>query len=95
MSWDSKIREAVNQPKYDRVYNLKYSQFLSCHNNWIIIFFFDDGTYEEDYKHINLTITDGHVMNRSWIIMEGNFGTIDTGYYSCYGYYIIKFSSCP
>ena len=48
LSWDSKIREAVNQPKYDRVYNWKYSQFLCFHNNWIIIIFLDDGTYEED-----------------------------------------------
>ena len=27
--------------------------------------------------------------------MEGNYGAIDTDYYSCHGCYIIKFSSSP
>ena len=31
--WDSKIKELVNQPRYGRVYYLKYSQILGCCNN--------------------------------------------------------------
>ena len=45
ISWNSKIKEAVNQPRYSRVYNFKYSQIIGCHNNWIIIKFVDDGIY--------------------------------------------------
>ena len=35
ISWDHKIKEAVNQPRYGRVYNFKYSQILGCRNNWV------------------------------------------------------------
>ena len=90
-----KIKGAVNQPRYGRVYNLKSSQILGCHNNWIIIIVFDDGTDEEDYKHINLTILDGNMMNMSLIIVEGNYSDIDDDDYTCHGYYIIIFSSYP
>ena len=31
--WGSKIKELVNHPRCDRVYNCKYYQNLSCHNN--------------------------------------------------------------
>ena len=34
-------------------------------------------------------------MNMYLIVMEGNYGAIDTDYYSCHGCYIIKFSSSP
>ena len=57
--------------------------------------FLDDGTYEEDCKHINITFLDGNVMNMYWIITEENFSTIDTDDSSCHGYHIINFSSCP
>ena len=57
--------------------------------------FFDDGTDEEYYEHINRTIIDGNVMNIYLIIMEGKYGAIGTDYYSFHGYYIIKFSSSP
>ena len=56
---------------------------------------FIGGIDEEDWKHINWNILDGNVMNLSLIIMEGNCGAIDYDDYSCYGYYIIKFSSYP
>ena len=29
VSWDPKIKESVNQPRYGRVHNCKYSQILS------------------------------------------------------------------
>ena len=93
LSWDSKTKEEVNQPRYGRVYNCKYSQIIGCYNNWIIIDFVDDGTYEEDYEHINLTIIYCNVMNMSLIIVEVKYGTIDANDYSCHGYYIIKFSA--
>ena len=34
-------------------------------------------------------------MNRSLVIMEGNYGAIYADDYSCNGYYIIKISSYP
>ena len=40
-------------------------------------------------------ILDGNLMNMYLIIMEGKYCAIDTGDYSCRGYYIIKFSSYP
>ena len=43
---DLNIKESVNQTRYGRVYNCKYSQILGCHNNWIIIICFDDGINE-------------------------------------------------
>ena len=45
LSWGSKIKVAVNQPRYGRVYNFKYSQILGCCNNCILIICLDDGTY--------------------------------------------------
>ena len=55
--------------------------------------FFDDGSYEEYYEHINLTIIYGNMMNMSLIIMEGKYSAIGADASSCYGYYIINFSS--
>ena len=69
LSWDSKTKEAFNQPRYGRVYNCKYSQIPGCHNNWIIMNYFDDGIYEENCKRNNQTIIDGNVMNMYLIIM--------------------------
>ena len=43
----------------------------------------------------NRIIFDGNVMNISIIIIEVKYGAIDTDYYSCHGYYTIKFSSSP
>ena len=57
--------------------------------------FLDNGIYEEDYEHTNQNILIGNVMNMSLIIMEGEYGAIDTDYSSCPGYYIITFSSSP
>ena len=85
LSWDSKIKEAVNQPRYGIVYNWKYSQILGFHNNWIIINSLDGGTYEEIHEHINRTIFDGNVMNMPLIIMEGKYSAIDTDDSSCHG----------
>ena len=48
LSWDSKIKEAVDQPRYYRVYTCKYSEILGCHNNWIIMNFVDDGTLDNN-----------------------------------------------
>ena len=36
LSWYSKIKEAVNQPRYGQVHNCKYSQILGCHDNCIL-----------------------------------------------------------
>ena len=44
LSWDAKTKESVNQYRYGRVYNCKYSQIIVCHNNWILITFKDNGT---------------------------------------------------
>ena len=55
----------------------------------------DDGTDEEDYKHINITILDGNVMNIYLIITEGKYGAIDADNSSCCGYCIIKLYSTP
>ena len=33
LSWDLKIKKTVNQLIYGRLYNFKYSQIISCHNN--------------------------------------------------------------
>ena len=41
-SWDSKTKEAVNQPGYGLVYNWKYPQTTGCNDNLIIILFLDD-----------------------------------------------------
>ena len=46
--------------------------------------FLDDGTDEEYYKNINLTILDGNVVNVSLIIMEVKYGAIDTYNSSCH-----------
>ena len=39
ISWNSRTKEEVNQPRYGRVYNFKYSQIIGCHNNWILMIF--------------------------------------------------------
>ena len=85
LSRDLKIKEALNHPRHGRVYNCNYSQILGCHNNWLIIYIFDYGTYEEQYKHINQTILDDNVMNIYLIILEGNFGDIDADDSTCHG----------
>ena len=72
ISWDPKIKEAVNPPRYGRVYSCKYSQIHGCHNNWILINFLDDGIDEEYYENINWTNIHGNVMNKSLIIIEVN-----------------------
>ena len=46
LSCDSKNKEAFNHPRYGRVYNCNYSKIIGCHNNWIMIYIFNDGTYE-------------------------------------------------
>ena len=66
---------------------------LDSVNNWIMMNFLDDGTYEVEYKHINLTILDGNVLNMYLIIMEVNYCDIYADYFTCHGYYIILFSS--
>ena len=42
---------------------------------------------------MNRTILDGNVMSMYLIIMERNYGAIDSYDYSCHGYYMVKFSS--
>ena len=42
--WDSKTKEAVNQPIYGQAYNCKYSQIIGYHNNLIINNFVNDDT---------------------------------------------------
>ena len=42
LSWDPKIKESVNHPRYGRVYNCRCSQILVCHHNWILMNFLDD-----------------------------------------------------
>ena len=37
LSWNSKVKEDFNHPRYGRVYNCKYSQIIGCHNNFIIM----------------------------------------------------------
>ena len=93
LSWYPKIREALNEPRYGRVYNRKYSQIIGCHNNCILINFLYDGTDEEYYENINRTILDGIVMNMYLINIEVKYGAIDTDDSLCNAYYIIKFSS--
>ena len=51
--WDSKIKEAVNRPRYGRLYNCKYSQIVGCHNNWMLMIYYYYGIDEEDFEHIN------------------------------------------
>ena len=46
LSCYSKIKEAVNHPRYGRANNCKYSQILIFHNNWITMNFLDDVTDE-------------------------------------------------
>ena len=58
LSWDSKIKEAVNQPRYGRVYNFKYSQIVGCHNNWIIMIF----AMMENIKNITNTFIELFLM---------------------------------
>ena len=72
-----KCKESVNQPRYGRLYNCKYSQILIFHNGWIIMSCFDDLTYEDYYQQINQTILDGNVMKTSLIIIAGKFGAVD------------------
>ena len=55
----------------------------------------DDGTYEEIFTLINLTIFDGNAKNISLIAMARKYGAIDTDDSSSHGYYIKKFSSSP
>ena len=81
LSWDSKIKESCNQPRYGLLYSCNFSCILGCQNNWIIMIFFNDGTYEENYKHINQTILDGNLINMSLVIMEGNCGAVDSDCY--------------
>ena len=69
--------------------NYLLSQYL------VLIYIFDDGTGEENYKHINRIILDFNVMKMSLIIVEGKYGAISADDSSCYVYYIIKFSSSP
>ena len=38
--------------------------------------FLNDRTDEEYYEHINITILDGNLINRSLINMEHNYGVI-------------------
>ena len=88
-----KIKESINCPRYERVYNFKYSQIIGCRNNWVLISFLDDRTDGEYYKNINRNILDGNLMNMALIIMEVKHGAIDTDDSSYHGCYIIKFSS--
>ena len=37
LSWYPKTKEEVNQSRYRRVYDCKYSHVLGCHNNCILI----------------------------------------------------------
>ena len=71
---------------------MKYSQRIGCHNNCIILNFSVDGTYEEEYKHINRYILDGNLMKVYLMIMEGDYCSGDSSWHC---YYIIKFSSSP
>ena len=57
--------------------------------------FLDNGTDEVYYEHINRTILYGNFMNKSLIIIEGNYAPI-IAYYSIFrGYYILIYSSYP
>ena len=85
LSWDYKIKYARNQPRYERVYDCKYSLIIGSHNNWIIINFIDDGTYEREYDHINIKILDSNVTDISSIISEGTFCAIDADRNLCHG----------
>ena len=57
--------------------------------------YFNDGTDEEYYKHINRAILDGNVMNMYLIIMKDKYGAIYADDSLYHGYYIIKSSSYP
>ena len=57
--------------------------------------FLDDATDEEENENVNRTILDGNVTNISLIVMEGNYGAVYADDSTCYGYYIIRFSSYP
>ena len=41
-----KIKDKFNQPRYGKVYNSKYSQMIGCHNEYIVMDFIADVTYE-------------------------------------------------
>ena len=90
---DTKTKNAYNQPRYGRVYDLKYYLLIGYNNNWIITNFLDDGTDEVYYDHSYRTIIYGNVTNMSLKIFKDNFVAIDADDNSCHGYYIIIFSS--
>ena len=57
--------------------------------------FIYDAADNAEYECINITITDGNIMNMSLMTNEGNYVAIDDDYFTCHGYYNIRFSSSP
>ena len=53
----------------------------------------DNGTYDVEHEHINITILDVNFTNMSLVITEEKFGAIDTDHTSFQDYYIIIFLS--
>ena len=52
-----------------------------------------DGIENVEYEYIDWSILDVNVMSMYLIIIEGNYGAIDSGYSARHSYYIIIFSS--
>ena len=78
LSWDSKINDACNNPRYGRLYDCKYPLLLGSHNKCIILNIIDYGTDYEEYEFINKAILDGNVMSMYFIISKVHYGDIDT-----------------
>ena len=71
--WDSTIKEACNQPKYERLYNCSYFLIIGFHNKCIIMSFIyyviDNAEYLYNYTW--------WVMNMYLIINKVKHGAID------------------
>ena len=49
LTWDPKIKYACNNPRYGKIFNCKYSPIIRSHNNWFIMNFLEDETYDVEY----------------------------------------------
>ena len=86
LPWNYKIKDACNNPIYERVYGCKYSMFIVYHNTWIVINFIYYGTDKLEYEHIHIIILYVNVNNISFIISKVNYGALHFDDTSCHGY---------
>ena len=60
----------LKHTRYTRVFNFKYYLIIGSCNHYIIINYLDDGKYEVDHEHINITILDANFINMLLMIKE-------------------------